>query len=117
MPHAGVSTPLEHVQVPDQIAVGVDVGVLQGVAHTRLGCEVDHPVEAVLGEQRGHALAIGQVQRDESHVVAARQIIEAGLLERDIVIRVEIVDPDDLVALPGEPPGHGMADEPGQAGD
>ena len=42
---------LEHIEESDEVALEVGARVLDGVADARLGGEVHHDIEAVLGEQ------------------------------------------------------------------
>lgn len=50
MPHRVVAAGLEHVEEADEVALEVGSRVLDGVADPRLGGEVHHDVESVLGE-------------------------------------------------------------------
>lgn len=50
MLHRVVAASLENVEEADEVALQVGARVLDRVTHARLGGEVHHDVEAVLGE-------------------------------------------------------------------
>jgi hypothetical protein len=56
----------------------------------------------MLGEQRRHAGAIGKLKPDEAKGFLLPELVEARLLERRIVIGIEVVEPDDGAAAGGE---------------
>ena len=112
-----VPAPLQHIEMAHQVGFGVGMGILQRVAHPSLGSQVDYPIEALLGKQCRHSLAVGQVQLDEADIGTPGQIHQARLLQRDVVVVVEIVDTDDLVAMAEQAFGHGVSDKAGHAGN
>ena len=63
-----VATAFEDVAEANQVAVDVGGGILQGVTHSSLGGEVSDGVEALVGKELGHAIAIGQVALMEAEV-------------------------------------------------
>ena len=63
------------------------------------------------GEQLGHRRAIGEIGLHESETRIGAQDIEPRLLERRIVIGVEIVEADDVAALAQQPARDMKADE------
>src|SRR5579871_3314773 len=73
--------------------------------------------EFVLGEQLGHAIAVGKVELVETEAVDARELGEPRVLELRIVISVEIVDADDRATLRQQALRHVETDEAGGAGD
>ncbi len=68
--------------------------------------------EAILREERGQTFGIGDVQPVEREPWKALQYVQAGLLELDAVIIVEVVDTDDLHTEFAQTPGDMKADEP-----
>src|ERR1700716_4367981 len=79
--------------------------------------EMHHMGEAVLGEQRRHADTGGEVEPDETKRRRLCELVEARLLERRIVIGVEIVETEDVAAIRGETARDMESDESGGAGD
>ena len=87
------------------------------VAHTGLRAEVDHALELLLREQLRHAGAVGEIELHEAEPWLPLELREARLLEADVVVVVQVVEADDVVAT-REQPGRGVkADEAGSAGD
>jgi hypothetical protein len=37
----------ENIDEADQVGIDVGVGILQRIAHTRLGSQIDHPLRAI----------------------------------------------------------------------
>jgi hypothetical protein len=115
--HAAVPATLEDVHEAHEVRVHVGVRVRQRVANTRLRREVDHAIEAVLLEEALHAVAVGHVELHEREALLRRQAREARLLERDLVVVVDVVEPHDRVASIEEDVADVGADESGGAGD
>src|SRR6185369_2726253 len=85
-----------------------------------LGGEVDDAVGAgFLLEQRRERAGRRDVHLDEAERAAAepRELSEPRLLERGIVVVVDVVDADDRLAAREKRAGHMHADEAGGAGD
>ena len=99
------------------VAVDVRERVLDAVAHAGLRAEVDHAREFLGGEQLRHAVAVGEIELDELEVSVALEDGEPRVLQRDVVVLVEIVEPDDLVAALEQQLRRVKADESGRAGD
>ena len=114
---AVVAAALEHVGGADHVALDVGERVLDRVAHARLRGEVDHALELLAGEQLGHARAVREVELDEAEPRQLLQQLEPRELEAHVVVVVEVVEPDDLVAALEELAGRVVADEAGGAGD
>jgi len=100
MPRAPLPRELKHVHVPDEVGAHIGAGVVDAVAYPGLRPEVDDPVEVAAIGQAGELVGLGEVDLAEAEAVAEilRQPIQARLLERRVVIIVEVVDPDHLVA-------------------
>jgi len=95
----GVPAALEDVKEADEVGVDVRVGVLDRVADSGLGGEVDDDAEAVRGEEGLHLAAIGKVDADKDEAVLLFKPLESGLLEGRVVVVVEVVEADDLTTL------------------
>src|SRR5688572_18158982 len=70
----------------------------------------------MLGEHAFDLAAVGEVGLDELKAVVALQLRKPGVLEIDVVIVVDVVEADDLVAARQQGPGGLRADETGDAG-
>jgi hypothetical protein len=105
----------EDVHEADQIAIDVGVGVEQRVAHAGLGSQVNHALETFAGKQRGHRPPVGDVPLDEAKIALSRQAGQAGVLEANVVVVVEVVDADDRVTATQEAQRGVHADETGRA--
>ena len=114
---AVVAAAFEYVEEAREVGIHVGVRMVERMANARLRRQMDHDGCALRGEQRGGAIAVGKVELLEPERRERRQLGEAGTLERDVVIRVEIVDADDGAALRGEAPRDVIADEARGAGD
>src|SRR5207248_2727808 len=91
--------------------------ILKRVAHPGLSGEVDHTLELLPGEELRDPRVIGQIQLDETEFRMRCQAREPRLLELDVVVLVEVVETDDLIA-PRQEALRGMeSDESGRAGD
>lgn len=95
-----VAACLKDVEEADEVALEVGARVLDGVAHARLGREVHHDVEAVLGEQALDERGVAQVAAHEGEAavcVGLGQHAQAGFLDAGVVVAVEVVEADDRV--------------------
>lgn len=91
---------LEHIEESDEVALEVGARVLDGVADARLGGEVHHDIEAVLGEQALDEGGIAQVAAHEGEAavgVGLGQHAQARVLDAGVVVAVEVVEADDRV--------------------
>ena len=109
-------TPFQDVHEPDQIRVHVGVGILDRIPDPRLGGEMDHPLRFFPREEGFHAGPVRQIQTVEAKTPMVVQPGQSGLLETDVVVVVEVVEPDDFVAPPQQQFGGVETDEPGRAG-
>ena len=93
-----MTTGFNHIGEADQVAVDVSVRVDQRVSNAGLCCQVHDLVDALLMKECRHRVAIGDVELVEIEVAALREQGQSVLLELRVVIVVEIVDADDVVA-------------------
>ncbi|MNH27213.1 hypothetical protein D3C79_873160 [compost metagenome] len=108
---------LQHSEGAGEVAVGVGEGVVEGIAHPGLGAEVDHPFEPLPGKQCRHGGAIGEIEALEAKAGQGAEAREARLLQAHLVVVIQVVDADHLMALGTEPLRQVKADEAGGAGD
>jgi hypothetical protein len=108
---------LEEDRRAADVDVGVDRGVVDRRTHARLRREVDDPVDAVLVEQTRHERRIADVALDEAEAGELRQLGDVAPLDRRIVVRVEVVEADDLASRRGEARDDVRPDEARCAGD
>lgn len=116
-----VAAGLEHVEEADEVALEVGARVLDGVADARLGGEVHHDVETVLGEQALDEGSVAQVAAHEGEAavcVGLGQHAQAGVLDTGVVVAVEVVEADDcVIGLLEQLLDEERADEAGRSGD
>lgn len=121
MLHRMVAAGLEHVEEADEVALEVGTRILDGVAHARLGGEVHHDVEAVLGEQALDEGGIAQVAAHEGEAavgVGLGQHAQARVLDAGVVITVKVVEADDcVIGLLEQLLDEEGTDEAGRSGD
>jgi hypothetical protein len=95
---AVVAAPLEHGHRAGDVAVDVGERGLNAVAHAGLRAEVDDSLELLAGEQLRHSVSVGEVELDELEPSVALEHLEPRVLQREVVVLVEVVEADDLVA-------------------
>ena len=112
---------VEQVQRAGQVHVVVEPRIVDRDAHAGHRRQVGDGGEAVLGEQLLQQGAITNVALDEGERLVGAgqsgQLLQVGTLARRIVIIVEVVDADDLVAALDERRRSVAANETGGAGD
>ena len=85
---------LEHVEEADEVGIDVGVRVLERVAHAGLRREMDHPLRPVSANSSRRP-RVGEVDLREAEAGAAPSRGEPRLLQREVVVVVEVVDADD----------------------
>ena len=70
----------------------------QGIAHAGLRRQMHHPVDRLVSEQRLHPGAVGQVEPLKRETWPFPELRQARLLEADLVVVVDVVQPDDRLA-------------------
>ena len=114
MLHTAMPAQLQHVDEADQIAFNIGVRIFQRVAHACLCGQVDHLGRLDFIEQRGQAVAVGDVQRADIQLRAQRRHTIA--LELRVVVIVVVVQPDNALAACGQGLAGIGADEAGGTG-
>ena len=112
---ARMTARLQHRQMPGDIGALVGEGVLQRVAHPRLGGEMHNPVRAALAHQGGEGLRVGDVHPHHFEGGMGGEPRRARRLQADLVVVVEVVDADHGLAALQQTLGHKTADEAGRA--
>jgi hypothetical protein len=100
---AGVPAPLEDVEKANDIAVDVHMRILERVAHAGLGREMDDALRPFALEELCHSPSVGNVELDEPETGLRCKLRQPGLLQGNIVVVVEIVQPENVVAANEEP--------------
>ncbi len=116
MLHLAVPAAFEDIQKADDVGIDVLVGMVEGVAHAGLGGQMDDIVRPQLGKQFFHAAPVGQVEPPERKSGKLPQLVEPGLLQRRVVIVVEVVEAGDGHAGRQQTPAQMIADKTGRAG-
>ena len=102
MLHRMMSAGLQDVVEPDHIALDIRIRVLDAIADTRLSCQVHDDVEVVFLEEAVDEGLVGEVALDELVGVPFGGVglllddTQTVLLERRIVIVIEVVEPHDV---------------------
>ena len=112
----GVAAGFEQRQMALQIGLLIGEGVVDTVAHPGLRREMDDPLDAAVPDQRLDVIGVRDVHFDEAETLQVLKIGEPGMLQRRIIIIVQIVDPDHRFAARDQPRRNRMADETGGTG-
>ena len=112
-----LSTGFQHIEETHQIRLAIDLRVVQRVTHTRLSRQMHHLGKALFAEQIQQCRLVDDVHFQEAKTRQARKFLEPRLLECYVVVVVEVVDPDHIVAVQAQAPGRMKADKTGSAGD
>ena len=88
---AVVPAAFENVQGAGDVGADVDVRVLRGVAHARLGGEVDDAPRLVFFEHGFDKRPVGQVAGDVGVVVVVPEVVQAGRFQFGVVVGVQVV--------------------------
>src|SRR5262249_10272765 len=93
------------------------VRIRQRVPHARLRREMDDSCGAIVGEKAIHSFSIAQVELSECKAFLPLELIEPGVLQPHIVVVVDVVEPDDVVAPRKKAPADMKTDKSGGAGN
>ena len=116
MPDAVVAAALQDIHEPDQVAVHVGMWVLQRVTDAGLGRQMDHHLRLGVRKQLLDGRAVRQIRFDKAEARPPCEQRQAIVLEPHVVVVVQVIQPDDLVALIEQPPADVKADEPRGSG-
>ena len=117
MLHLMMAAAFENINEADQIAINVSVRILDRIANASLRSEMDDFVEAFFGKQFLHPGTVGHIKFDKAEAGQGSQAFEAVFLERNLVVIVEIVEADNLIAACQQAQRGGHADKAGSAGN
>src|ERR1700741_1227561 len=93
-----MTTALENIEGTDDVAAHGSVRVLESVPSPGLGRQMHDPHELLAREEPSHGCIVRKIHLHEAEE-RVRQSLETGLLQRDVVVGIEIVEPDHLVAV------------------
>ena len=96
--------------------VRIFVRIGQREPHAGLRGEIDHALRLIFGEEPLDSRAVFEVGFHEMEAVARHELCQPRLLQSDIVIGVEVVEPDHLIAPVKEQLGGVEANEARGAG-
>ncbi len=112
-----ITAALEDVQKAGEIGIRVSVGVLDGVAHTRLGGHVTDALGLVGAKQLFHGLPVGNVLADFRKTAIVPQTIQPGFFQAGIVIVVHVIHANHVIAALKQAKGDVESDKAGGTGD
>ena len=84
----------QNVVKTDDVAFYVHIGIRDGVPHTRLRGEIHDDLRPVAREEVGNQALVGKVSADEREVLERLELCQPRLLESDVIVVVQIVQPD-----------------------
>ena len=76
---------------------------------------MNNPINSAIGEQALNTRPVSDIHLDELKVLVRRQTVPSALLELDVAIVVEVVEPNDYVVARRQSRRSGHADEAGRA--
>lgn len=100
-----VAARLQDVVETDEVALNVGIGIGDGVAHARLGCEVYHHLKVVLGKKFVDECLVGKIALYEHPLALGvgggelRKTLQAILLDAHIVVVVDAIETHNLNGL------------------
>nr|BFE96977.1 hypothetical protein GCM10020185_75130 [Pseudomonas brassicacearum subsp. brassicacearum] len=107
----------QYVEETYQVALRINVRVVDGITHAGLGREVNDLVEGMFGKQLQQRVLVCHIQQLKAEIAAFGQLSQSCLFQLDAVVAVEVVDANDLMAIAAQPLGGMKSDEPCDAGD
>lgn len=97
MRHIIMATPFKDIYKPLQIGIDISVRIFQRVSHPGLRGQMNDTIRLFISENTSHRVPVF----DRNTVKAKRLMVsDAGkprLFQRDIIIVVEIINPDDFI--------------------
>src|SRR5580704_5155723 len=105
--------PASFQDIDEAFEVGVDISMrmIDRMAHAGLSREVDHHGEPMFRKQLAHRRTIGQIGLHETEPCILAQDIQPCLLQRRVIVTVEVVQTDDIAAFCQQLPGDVKADK------
>src|SRR5262245_23011403 len=99
MPASPVAAAFEHIEEAREIGIDIGVGIDQGMSHAGLRSEMHDGGKAIRRKQLRHELALGKVGPDEFEIRECLKLRDPGLFQMRIVIGIEVVETDHLMAV------------------
>jgi hypothetical protein len=90
-----VPTGLEDVQETYKVGLQVCIRIVNGIAYSRLGTEMQNYCWSVCGKDTFQSLLVREVSLDEGELGIGREHSQPPLLERDIIIVIAVVIADN----------------------
>jgi len=87
------------------------MGILEGVADARLGRKVNDALRPFARKEIRYPASVGDVELDEPESGVRREPREARLLQGNVVVVVEVIEAENVVAPREEPLGDVHSDE------
>jgi hypothetical protein len=103
MLNAGVPASFEDVEKADDVAVDVHVGILERVADARLSRKVNDALRPFARKEIRYPASVGDIELDEPESGVRREPREARLLQGNVVVVVEVIEAENVVAARKEP--------------
>ena len=107
----------DDIEIPDNVGADIDVGVGDRIAHACLRRQMHHAIDAALAKGRGKCAVGGDVGAYHAKIRILRKLGCARFLERNVVIRIEIVEAHDVLAAREQRFCNRKPDESGSSGD
>ena len=98
MLHPVMAAAFEDMQEAGDVRGDISVRVVERVADPGLRCEMHDARRLLLGEGRLDRGPVAEIGLDEAEGFVPRELEKPRLLQRHVVIGIEIVEPDHLVA-------------------
>src|SRR3954451_10612831 len=117
MTAAMMPAPFQHVEEASQIRITIGMRIVDRVAHAGLGSEVDDGRKSMLCKQLIGDCTIGEFELHETELRMLPQDIQPQLLQRRIIVAVQIVEPDNRAAFRQELTSDVKSDETGGTRD
>ena len=120
-----MATCLKDVIEPDHVALDIRIRILDAIAYTRLSGQVHNNIEVIVFEETVDEGLVSEIALDElvgmlrGFIGLLLDLAQAVLLERRIIVVIQVVKADDAERLFGiqEPQHEVGAYEAGGAGD
>ena len=91
------ATALEYMSETDEITLDIRLRRLEAIANPRLRSEVDHVRKTVALKERVERWPVAEVLMTEGEARLIRELIKTCSLELEVIVCVEVIEPDDLL--------------------
>src|SRR5690349_19037179 len=107
---------LQQVDETNDVALYIEMRVLQRISHAGLGRKVNDCSEFVPGKQKFHGAQVGNIHLDELESRLGLESLKPRLFPPFVIELIQVVDADDLPPLFQQPSRYVKPDEPCGAG-